>query len=104
MSLMTMACSAALQAASLCSDVVPEQEPSVNYDEVALADPELAEIHGRDLPLVGLDQLAAAENANAVPIPAMSGFLANTAREMVDNWNNQVAVSLIASATDASRL
>ena len=95
MPLLTMATAATLFFAPPPALDVAGQQP---FHTAAVAETNLAEVHGRQLPTVGLDQAESAGEASAIAVGSIAPNPADTIRELTDNWTLDVATPLIAAA------
>lgn len=95
MPLLTMATAATLFFAAPPALDVTGQQP---FHTAAVPEANLAEVHGRQIPTVGLDQAEAAGEASAITIGSLGASPVDTVRELTDNWTLDVATPLIAAA------
>lgn len=70
---------------------------------VPLPDPELAEIRGTQIPVVGLDQVDAATWATSISADTAGTAPSGLNRDIVDNWNFSVASTLILDGINQAR-
>ena len=105
MSLLSMSCAIALQFSGQCpASEAPVSQPMQPYlSAVAVSDGELASVRGTGLPAAGLDHEADAGRARSIDIAFEAERTSTQTRELVDNWNVQVAASLIAQAISDAR-
>lgn len=102
MSLLALTCAAALNASGPCGsrDLSSATNPDA-VKAVLLSDEELAGVHGRGLPIVGLTQAGPAGSAHSITIADVALRCSTSIRDVVDNWTLDVAVPLILAATSA---
>ena len=104
MAMLATLCALALQAdAALVCTVAADEYCHSSFVESAMPDNELATIYGTGLPEAGLDQVGPASAARFVNVAIEAPLTSQQTREVVDNWNVQVASLLIADAITRAR-